>query len=98
MAITTTSPFKDGLTAQEADKVYNLPVQRMENFAHYAGYITMNESHGIDLFYWFFEAEDQPSEKTLVLWLKGGLHHHLNLSLLCLLLSEYILLKFIDTI
>ena len=98
MVITTTSTFKDGLTAQEADRVYNLPGQCMANFTYYAGYIIVNESHGRALFYWFYEAEGQPSEKTLVLWIKGGLHHHLNLSLLCLLLNEYILLKFIDTI
>eukprot|EP00253_Pinus_taeda_P001168 PITA_01168 len=66
------SNFKYGLTAQEADRVYNLPGQPEANFAHYAGYITVDERHGRALFYWFFEAEDQPSEKPLVLWLNGG--------------------------
>lgn len=64
--------FQDDLTAQEADRVHNLPGQPKANFAHYAGYITVNESHGRALFYWFFEAENQPSEKPLVLWLNGG--------------------------
>ncbi|GLJ38151.1 hypothetical protein SUGI_0776740 [Cryptomeria japonica] len=62
----------DGDGDKNGDRVFDLPGQPDVNFAHYAGYITVNESHGRALFYWFFEAEDEPSSKPLVLWLNGG--------------------------
>lgn len=62
-------PYKP---AREADLVVNLPGQPDVSFAHYAGYVTVNESHGRALFYWFFEATSNASSKPLVLWLNGG--------------------------
>ncbi|PNY16203.1 serine carboxypeptidase 33-like protein, partial [Trifolium pratense] len=40
--------------------------------SHFSGYITVNEEHGRALFYWFFEAQSEPSNKPLLLWLNGG--------------------------
>ncbi|XP_074273717.1 serine carboxypeptidase-like 34 [Silene latifolia] len=60
------------LARQEADRVVNLPGQPQVDFKHYAGYVTVNESHGRALFYWFFEAVDEPHNKPLLLWLNGG--------------------------
>ncbi|XP_059448683.1 serine carboxypeptidase-like 34 [Corylus avellana] len=57
---------------QEADRVDKLPGQPPVNFRHYAGYVTVNESHGRALFYWFFEATQTPQRKPLLLWLNGG--------------------------
>ncbi|XP_047958435.1 serine carboxypeptidase-like 34 isoform X2 [Salvia hispanica] len=57
---------------QEADRVSGLPGQPPVSFEHYAGYVTVNESHGRALFYWFFEATKNPQKKPLVLWLNGG--------------------------
>lgn len=57
---------------QEADRVVGLPGQPPVNFKHYAGYVTVNQTHGRALFYWFFQAIDQPQHKPLVLWLNGG--------------------------
>lgn len=54
------------------DLVTNLPGQPGVNFQHYAGYVTVNETNGRALFYWFYEAITQPKEKPLVLWLNGG--------------------------
>ncbi|KAH1217347.1 Serine carboxypeptidase-like 31 [Glycine soja] len=54
------------------DLVTNLPGQPRVNFQHYAGYVTVNETNGRALFYWFYEAITQPKEKPLVLWLNGG--------------------------
>ncbi|KAK9663830.1 hypothetical protein RND81_14G001200 [Saponaria officinalis] len=60
------------LSEQKADRVVGLPGQPQVGFKHYAGYVTVNETHGRALFYWFFEAVDKPHNKPLVLWLNGG--------------------------
>ncbi|XP_044467200.1 serine carboxypeptidase-like 20 [Mangifera indica] len=39
---------------------------------HYSGYVTIDESHGKNLFYYFVESEGNPSEDPVVLWLNGG--------------------------
>lgn len=55
-----------------ADKVIGLPGQPPVKFDHYAGYVTVNETHGRALFYWLFEAVNNSHNKPLVLWLNGG--------------------------
>lgn len=62
-----------GVREQEEDRVYELPGQPLVSFKQYSGYITVNESHGRALFYWFFESVDQPQQKPLLLWLNGGI-------------------------
>lgn len=32
----------------------------------------VNETHGVNLFYWFFESRTNPQTDPLVLWLTGG--------------------------
>ncbi|KAL1343301.1 serine carboxypeptidase-like 33 [Arachis hypogaea] len=55
------------------DRVINLPGQPSSpSVSHFSGYITVNEDHGRALFYWFFEAQSEPSNKPLLLWLNGG--------------------------
>ncbi|XP_023903562.1 serine carboxypeptidase-like 20 [Quercus suber] len=39
---------------------------------HYSGYVTIDESHGKNLFYYFVVSERNPSKDPLVLWLNGG--------------------------
>ncbi|KDP45241.1 hypothetical protein JCGZ_15106 [Jatropha curcas] len=39
---------------------------------HYSGYVTIDESHGKKLFYYFVESEGNPSKDPVVLWLNGG--------------------------
>ena len=72
---------------QAADRVVGLPGQPPVGFAQYAGYVTVNETHGRALFYWFFEATASPDKKPLVLWLNGGTYARFAsspiLSLLC---------------
>jgi hypothetical protein len=72
---------------QAADRVAGLPGQPPVGFAQYAGYVTVNETHGRALFYWFFEATASPDKKPLVLWLNGGTYARFAsspiLSLLC---------------
>lgn len=60
------------LREQEADRVVRLPGQPPVKFRQYAGYVTVNQTHGRALFYWFFEATHKPQEKPLLLWLNGG--------------------------
>ncbi|KAJ8618564.1 hypothetical protein MRB53_014750 [Persea americana] len=59
------------LALQEADRVIRLPGQPLVKFNQFAGYVTVNESHGKALFYWFFEATHKPEKKPLLLWLNG---------------------------
>ncbi|XP_031500468.1 serine carboxypeptidase-like 31 [Nymphaea colorata] len=55
------------------DLVVDLPGQPQVGFQHYAGYVTVDEKHGRELFYWFFKAASgAKGEKPLVLWLNGG--------------------------
>ncbi|KAK7287299.1 hypothetical protein RIF29_00521 [Crotalaria pallida] len=39
---------------------------------HYAGYVTVDEKHGRNLYYYFVVSEGKPSEDPVVLWLNGG--------------------------
>uniref|UniRef100_A0ACD5XNS5 Uncharacterized protein n=1 Tax=Avena sativa TaxID=4498 RepID=A0ACD5XNS5_AVESA len=39
---------------------------------HYAGYVTVDEQHGRNLFYYMVESEHEPSKDPVVLWLNGG--------------------------
>lgn len=58
----------------ESDRIIDLPGQPSNpSVSHFSGYITVNEDHGRALFYWFFEAQSQPSNKPLLLWLNGGM-------------------------
>ncbi|URE40161.1 Serine carboxypeptidase [Musa troglodytarum] len=62
---------REALQQQEADRVVGLPGQPPVSFRQYAGYVTVNESHGRALFYWFFEATHDVEKKPLLLWLNG---------------------------
>lgn len=63
------------LAQQEADRIVRIPGQPPVKFQQYAGYVTIDESHGKALFYWFFEAMQRPGEKPVLLWLNGGKRH-----------------------
>ncbi|MED6157901.1 Serine carboxypeptidase-like 20 [Stylosanthes scabra] len=39
---------------------------------HYAGYVTVDEDHGRNLYYYFVESESEPNKDPVVLWLNGG--------------------------
>ncbi|GLT88075.1 hypothetical protein SLE2022_061160 [Rubroshorea leprosula] len=56
----------------EADRIVNLPGQPPVSFHQYAGYIVADENQQRALFYYFAEAETDPTSKPLVLWLNGG--------------------------
>lgn len=69
-----TKPSKINAETYESDRITDLPEQpSTPSISHFSGYVTVNQDHGRALFYWFFEAQSQPSNKPLLLWLNGGL-------------------------
>eukprot|EP01094_Clydonella_sp_ATCC50884_P009821 TRINITY_DN1935_c0_g1_i2.p1 TRINITY_DN1935_c0_g1~~TRINITY_DN1935_c0_g1_i2.p1 ORF type:complete len:463 (-),score=134.54 TRINITY_DN1935_c0_g1_i2:287-1648(-) len=53
--------------------VENLPgAEGLNLTTNYAGFINVNQSSEADVFFWFFESQDQPSSDPLLLWLTGG--------------------------
>ncbi|XP_061355470.1 serine carboxypeptidase-like 42 isoform X3 [Gastrolobium bilobum] len=54
------------------DLVVRLPGQPNVGFVQYAGYVDVDVKHGRSLFYYFVEAEQDPHNKPLTLWLNGG--------------------------
>lgn len=55
-----------------SDEITKLPGQPSVKFKQFAGYISVNETQKRNLFYYFVEAETNPSLKPLVLWFNGG--------------------------
>lgn len=47
---------------------YNWP----DNVTQIKGYVEVNKTHGVHLYYWFFESRSKPSTDPLVVWLTGG--------------------------
>lgn len=67
------SKVYDNYGLKEGDKVIQLPGQPDGvNFDQYAGYVTVDNTSGRALFYYFVEADENSSSKPLVLWLNGG--------------------------
>ncbi|KAI7983323.1 Serine carboxypeptidase-like 45 [Camellia lanceoleosa] len=64
----------------EADKILVLPGQLQVSFQQKARYITVDEKQDRALFYYFAEAETDPSSKPLVLWLNGGVRKKKNIA------------------
>eukprot|EP01137_Pigoraptor_chileana_P015432 Opistho-2@71350 len=42
------------------------------SFSQYSGYITVDESHARQLYYFFAESQNSPAKDPLVLWFNGG--------------------------
>ncbi|KAJ8476255.1 hypothetical protein OPV22_019982 [Ensete ventricosum] len=55
-----------------SDMITKLPGQPPVSFQQFSGYITVDQLDRRALFYYFAEAEVDPSTKPLVLWLNGG--------------------------
>ncbi|KAL0004887.1 hypothetical protein SO802_012448 [Lithocarpus litseifolius] len=72
LLVVSTEEINGEEAEKEADRVTNLPGQPAVTFRHYAGYVKLQPQHQKALFYWFFEAQEAPSHKPLVLWLNGG--------------------------
>ncbi|KAF8395813.1 hypothetical protein HHK36_019767 [Tetracentron sinense] len=57
---------------KEKDRIVKLPGQPRVGFTQYGGYVTVDESAGRALYYYFTEAEHSKDSKPLLLWLNGG--------------------------
>ncbi|OAY78780.1 Serine carboxypeptidase-like 35 [Ananas comosus] len=68
--VTVLGSFASSVAA--SDRVRGLPGQPAASFRHYAGYVDVGPGEEKALFYWFFEAQERPEEKPLLLWLNGG--------------------------
>lgn len=56
-----------------SDEITSLPgLNTTLPFKHYSGYLTVDSTKGRNLFYWYTEAETNPSTAPLILWLNGG--------------------------
>ncbi|KAF1867927.1 hypothetical protein Lal_00042441 [Lupinus albus] len=55
------------------DLVENLPGQPHVGFKQFAGYVDIDVKTGKSLFYYFVEADHDPQNTALTLWLNGGL-------------------------
>eukprot|EP01087_Luapelamoeba_hula_P011622 TRINITY_DN3174_c1_g1_i3.p1 TRINITY_DN3174_c1_g1~~TRINITY_DN3174_c1_g1_i3.p1 ORF type:complete len:463 (+),score=51.42 TRINITY_DN3174_c1_g1_i3:205-1593(+) len=42
------------------------------SYSMYSGYLTVDQEHGRNIFFWFVESENNPENDPLVLWLQGG--------------------------
>ena len=61
------------ITERHDDEITHLPGLRGGfKSRHYGGYITVDESHKRNLYYYFVTSESKPAEDPLVLWLNGG--------------------------
>uniref|UniRef100_A0A5B7A9P3 Carboxypeptidase n=1 Tax=Davidia involucrata TaxID=16924 RepID=A0A5B7A9P3_DAVIN len=57
---------------KEKDRIERLPGQPLVGFAQYGGYVTVDESAGRALYYYFAEAQHSKQSLPLLLWLNGG--------------------------
>ncbi|XP_042511691.1 serine carboxypeptidase 1-like [Macadamia integrifolia] len=59
--------------SKESDKILQLPGQPSDAIINqYGGYITVNNTTGRALYYYFVEAETNKESKPLILWFNGG--------------------------
>lgn len=59
--------------AAQDDRIENLPgLDYDPGFQQFSGYLTVDEDHGRNIFYWYVESQGNPSEDPVVLWTNGG--------------------------
>ncbi|KAI3958683.1 hypothetical protein MKW98_030348 [Papaver atlanticum] len=60
------------ISSLHVDRIIELPGQPKVSFQQFSGYVPVDARNQRSLFYYFAEAEIEPSTKPLVLWLNGG--------------------------
>lgn len=73
------------VAASASDLIVNLPnfnaSQWNVTFNQYAGYVTVDQAHGRNLFYWMQESLNSPATDPLVLWVRDRCllqYHRIN--------------------
>jgi serine carboxypeptidase-like clade 2 len=66
--------------SKEKDRIDRFRGHPPVNFSQYGGYVTVNQSAGRALFYYFAEAQQSKDTSPLLLWLNGGIHIYLMLT------------------
>jgi carboxypeptidase C (cathepsin A) len=57
----------------QQDYIQSLPgLDYDPGFKQFAGYLTVDESHGRHIFYWYVESKRNPAHDPVVLWTNGG--------------------------
>jgi vitellogenic carboxypeptidase-like protein len=46
--------------------------EELKDYPSYSGYFTVNKTYNSNLFFWYFEAQHNPEDAPVVLWLQGG--------------------------
>jgi len=65
--------LREVVSAPASAQIVSLPgLNTKLAWQQYGGYITVDESAGRNLFYWFVESQGNPSKDPLFLWLQGG--------------------------
>lgn len=69
LVVASPRPIQDDPNSNS--RITNLPgISPQPSFAMYSGYIVLD--NGWNLFYWLLEAEENPDQAPLTLWLNGG--------------------------
>lgn len=68
-----TQYIESGRTAEGKllSRVYD-PYLLVKGIKSYSGYLTVNKAYNSNLFFWFYEAKNNPSTAPVILWLQGG--------------------------
>mmetsp|Transcript_20728 Transcript_20728/g.30833 ORF Transcript_20728/g.30833 Transcript_20728/m.30833 type:complete len:492 (-) Transcript_20728:60-1535(-) len=65
--------FAYATTPRSQAEITSLPgLNFTPSFKQYSGYVTVNEEHGRNLFYWFQESQNDPANDPVVMWINGG--------------------------
>jgi len=64
--------FVCAVFADHPNAVTKLPRYGALDVVQYAGYLTIDENAESNIFYWFFESQNDPQTDPVTLWLNGG--------------------------
>jgi hypothetical protein len=69
----TPALWRSSNSDERPDLITELPGLYFDpGFEQYAGYLTVDEIHGRNLFYWYFDSQNDPDNDPVVLWTNGG--------------------------
>jgi vitellogenic carboxypeptidase-like protein len=66
------TPYINASQIDQARNLSRVDLKPDYSFPSYSGYLTVNEIHQSNLFFWFFPAQNANASAPLLLWLQGG--------------------------